>query len=157
MDVVFRDCVFRDNSHPTVIDRHSSSADDVAVGFWRCIFDSGVIAAGVEIAVVSESCEFDRSGDLSLDPRYCSPFVTFAATGDEAESGNVVVFVAAGAGVLVLIVVVIVVIVVCRKGKGQEGNDLLGGLDDDGGKAGRGGGDSDEGSDNAAQGKAGSL
>jgi hypothetical protein len=119
MDVVFADCAFQNNSHPTLIDRHSSSADDVAVGFWRCVFDSGVIAAGAEIAVVSESCEFDRSGDLTLDPHYCSPFVTFPPTDGKAESGNVVVFVAAGAGGLILIVVVLVVLVVCGKGSGE--------------------------------------
>jgi hypothetical protein len=53
-----------------------------------------------------------------------------------------------------LIVVLIVVVVVCRKGDDGNANDLLVGLDED---VGGGVADSDEGSDDAGQGKGTNL
>jgi hypothetical protein len=91
MDGSFEDCVFRENSHTKLIDRHSISSVEVGVivvDFRRCIFDSTTITAGSGIRVESNSCAFSPGGEISLDPRYCSPFVTFRPTSELVESRN---------------------------------------------------------------------
>jgi hypothetical protein len=86
----FNDCVFSGNSNATLLGRHSLSPAGrlVSVAFRRCIFDSGTIAAEGDVEIKSESCAFEPAGEISLDPRYCSPFVTFRPTAELGDSSG---------------------------------------------------------------------
>jgi hypothetical protein len=84
----FLDCLFFGNSGASLLAAPSTSSGGVAVRFERCIFDSTTIAAGSAIDVVTVSCEVGPEGEISLDPRFCSPFVTFRPTKELEASGG---------------------------------------------------------------------
>jgi hypothetical protein len=77
---VFSDCIFKDNNCAAHLRDLSNDNVKVVVSFVRCIFDSDLAFVGSHLSIATESCVFNAVGEISLDPRYCSPFVTFRPT-----------------------------------------------------------------------------